>query len=137
MKKAIACMMIFVIAIATLCVTLSSIKSNSLERSEIFLEENLENTSIEKVAGVTTEVSRNDSLVVRWDELQYVNGYEVQLTKELSVMRFYTTTSKIVFQSFGDDSYQLQIRGYRELKNDEKVYGDFSEPIILSINGNK
>lgn len=134
MKKAIACMMIFVIAIATLCVTLSSIKSNSLERSEIFLEENLENTSIEKVAGVTAEVSRNDSLVVRWDELQYVNGYEVQLTKELSVMRFYTTTSKIVFQSFGDDSYQLQIRGYRELKNDEKVYGDFSEPIILSIN---
>lgn len=134
MKKAMASVIIFVVAIVMLSATLFSIKINSLEKSNSFSKENLEDNSIEKVTGITMEPSKNNSLVMRWNEVSNVNGYEIQLTKELSVMKFYTTNSKIVFQNFGNNIYQVYIRGYRELKDNVKIYGEFSEPVTLEIN---
>lgn len=134
MKKAMASVIIFVVAIVMLSATLFSIKINSLEKSNSFSKENLEDNSIEKVTGITMEPSKNNSLVMRWNEVSNVNGYEIQLTKELSVMKFYTTNSKIVFQNFGNNIYQVYIRGYRELEDNVKIYGEFSEPVTLEIN---
>lgn len=134
MKKAMASVIIFVVAIVMLSATLFSIKINSLEKSNSFSKEKLEDNFIEKVTGITMEPSKNNSLVMRWNEVSNVNGYEIQLTKELSVMKFYTTNSKIVFQNFGNNIYQVYIRGYRELEDNVKIYGEFSEPVTLEIN---